>query len=431
VKILHTADWHLGDRLKHIDRTSDLQRGVEQIARYCDQHSVDVLLIAGDLLSELARPESLQVSLAHLSQTLRPFLLRGGTVLAVTGNHDKDVYCETVRRALQLAAPSTARAGDLLPGGRFYLITTPVHFRLADPHGNIVQFVGMPYPTAARYARDLPADSHADFDERRDLLRAAFVRRLRQIRSHLDPNQPSILTAHVNVLPTRPNLLFSQALDQDLAIDDPLLTRGWSYVALGHLHGPGSVLDLPHVRYSGSIERLSIVEKDQQKSVVLIDCGGADRVTDIQLLPLQATTFYDVVIQEPRKELPALVERYPEAATALVRCHIRFQPREDNLYEILASVARIFPRCYERTWSERSASSSSAGAAAHPASAPPTHDADSVSSEPNSRAADALVPCTATSLRELVLGYLSHQLVADADRADLLKLAEQLMEETD
>ena len=85
MRILHTADWHLADRLKQIDRTADLQRAVQQIARYCDEQSVEVLLIAGDLFSELARPESLQASLAHLSQTFRPFLVRGGTIIAIAG----------------------------------------------------------------------------------------------------------------------------------------------------------------------------------------------------------------------------------------------------------------------------------------------------------------------------------------------------------
>src|SRR5690349_10805469 len=57
MKILHTADWHLGDRLGRIDRTEDLRRAVERVARYCGEHQVDVLLVAGDLFSELARPD--------------------------------------------------------------------------------------------------------------------------------------------------------------------------------------------------------------------------------------------------------------------------------------------------------------------------------------------------------------------------------------
>ena len=54
MRILHTADWHLGDRLGRQDRTDDLRRAVERVAGYCNSEKVDVLLVAGDLFSELA-----------------------------------------------------------------------------------------------------------------------------------------------------------------------------------------------------------------------------------------------------------------------------------------------------------------------------------------------------------------------------------------
>src|SRR4051794_32729356 len=60
MKLLHTADWHLGDRLGRIDRTDDLRRSVERVAGYCESERVDVLLVAGDLFSELARPDGLR-----------------------------------------------------------------------------------------------------------------------------------------------------------------------------------------------------------------------------------------------------------------------------------------------------------------------------------------------------------------------------------
>src|SRR3954470_22750832 len=86
MKILHTADWHLGDRLGRIDRTADLQRAVERVAQYCKDEQTEVLLIAGDLFSELSRPEGLRQSIAHFRATFGDFLLNGGTVVAITGN---------------------------------------------------------------------------------------------------------------------------------------------------------------------------------------------------------------------------------------------------------------------------------------------------------------------------------------------------------
>ena len=67
MRILHTADWHLGDRLGRIDRTGDLRRAVERVAGYCTSERVDVLLVAGDLFSEMAGPDGLRDAMRHLA----------------------------------------------------------------------------------------------------------------------------------------------------------------------------------------------------------------------------------------------------------------------------------------------------------------------------------------------------------------------------
>src|SRR5437588_7247127 len=121
MKILHTADWHLGDRLGRIDRTDDLRRAVERVAAFCEEKQVDVLLVAGDIFSEMSRPDSLRESIEHLQQTFEGFLLGGGTIVAVTGNHDNENFCQTLQLVMTLAAPAAGVTGDLRPGGRFYL----------------------------------------------------------------------------------------------------------------------------------------------------------------------------------------------------------------------------------------------------------------------------------------------------------------------
>ncbi len=432
MKILHTADWHLADRLKQIDRTADLQRAVERIADYCDQEQVDVLLVAGDLLSELAKPESLQSSVAHLSHTFRPFLLRGGTIVVLAGNHDSDIYCETLRRAFQLAAPSVARAGDVVPGGRLYLIVRPVQFQLVDPHGMPVQFVCMPYPTTSRYPLRASSNAFSDFRHRRELLRTEFVSRLNTIRDKLDGRYPRVLAAHVNVIPGRSTDLFRTNADADVLVDDPGMFADWTYVALGHLHAPQQVNDWNHVRYSGSIERLSITEKNQHKGVVLVELTSDPGRAIRHFLNLPATPFYDVRITNPQQELPRLKKRYPDASEALVRCHVRYRSGKDNLYDILAQLSRIFPRCYERTWSAQASRGTSPDSRPHTVTGKP-----SCEGIPSNKTKSLDTPELDTlfqargSLRQTVLEYLNSRLADDPDRADLLSLAQELLEEDD
>src|SRR5215831_14749019 len=177
MRILHTADWHLGDRLGRIDRTADLRRAVERVAAYCAQHEVEVLLIAGDLFSEMARPDNLRASIEHVQQTFQPFLLGGGTILALTGNHDNENFCQTLRLVMTLAAPASDEPGSLHPPGRLYLATNPTFLRLAGRDGEEAQFILMPYPTPTRYLRDEEMQRYASLEEKNRHLQAAYARK--------------------------------------------------------------------------------------------------------------------------------------------------------------------------------------------------------------------------------------------------------------
>ena len=90
MKLLHTADWHLNDRLVGQDRTDHLRRRVERVADICRREDVDVLIIAGDVFSEQATDAQVASSFRHLRSTFQGFFGRGGNILAITGNHDQD-----------------------------------------------------------------------------------------------------------------------------------------------------------------------------------------------------------------------------------------------------------------------------------------------------------------------------------------------------
>ena len=157
MKILHTADWHLGDRLGRIDRTDDLRKAVERVAAHCKAEKVDVLLVAGDLFSELARPDSLRETIRHWQAVFGEFLETGGTILTLTGNHDNENFCQTLVHAMTLAAPTVGKAGELVPPGRLYLAADPTFVKLQDRMGGYeVQFALMPYPTPGHYLRGEP-----------------------------------------------------------------------------------------------------------------------------------------------------------------------------------------------------------------------------------------------------------------------------------
>jgi exonuclease SbcD len=358
MRILHTADWHLADRLGRQDRTQDIRRAVERVAGYCAEEKVDVLLVAGDLFSELAGPEALREAIRHLHETFGPFLRGGGTVLALTGNHDKESFCQTLRHAMSLAAPAAGATGDRVQPGRFYLATEPTLLRLADRgHDKDVQFILMPYPTPSRYLREEAAQRYQGLDERNRHLLTAYNTQLQAIQhgERFDAGLPTVLAAHVHVRGAELPTLFRLTEQEDVVFSDADLPTGFAYVALGHIHRAQCIAGQRHVRYCGSIERLDLGEQHDEKGVVLIDVGPTGLTAPPRTLPLEATPIYEVEINQPRLEIPFLSEQYPGASAHLVRIRCRYTAGVDNREETLRQLEEIFPRWYDREITEAGA----------------------------------------------------------------------------
>src|SRR5688572_27399458 len=158
MRVLHTSDWHMNDRLGRQDRSLDISCALEQFAHYLDEGRVDVMIVAGDIFSELSTREQLRDALGEIRRIFLPFLERGGTIVAISGNHDNDVFFETMRNALDLALPTRKpkprhKITQAYAGGRLYAVPRPRVLPLKDHKGQVVQFVLMPYPTARCYLR--------------------------------------------------------------------------------------------------------------------------------------------------------------------------------------------------------------------------------------------------------------------------------------
>ena len=358
MRILHTADWHLGDRLGRIDRTDDLRKAVERVAVHCKEQAVDVLLVAGDLFSELARPDGLRETIRHWQDVFHGFLEGGGTILTLTGNHDNENFCQTLVSAMTLASPTVGRPGETVPPGRLYLAADPTFIRLEDRLGGFpVQFVLMPYPTPNRFLRTETGLKYGSPEEKNKLLVGAWADALREIRAHpkYDLRAPAVLGAHVHVHGSNigPSL-FRITEEEDVVVQGADLPEQFDYVALGHIHKP-QWLGAPHMRYSGSIERMDLGEQGDQKGVVIFEIGPDGRNEDPTVLPLPATRVYEVVVLEPIDDIPRLKQEYANAGDDLVNLQIRYTAGKDQLEDVLRDLDRIFPRWYARDWKETGA----------------------------------------------------------------------------
>lgn len=350
MRIIHSADWHLCDRLGRVDRTADLKDRVEHVAQLCEKHAADVLLVAGDLFSEQASLDQMTDSLGHLGKTFRPFFDRGGTLLAVTGNHDRDGKINFLRSGMSLVAP-LVKAGTRLPAGRLYLLNGLFHGILEPRPGDAVQFVLVPFPFASRY--DLSAADYRSKEEETRLLHAKVAQWVGGVanRDGFDPTLPTVLAAHLHVRGAELHTLYKLTDRDDVLFDFADLNPGWAYAALGHIHKPQALNGAANVRYSGSLDRLDFGETHDEHGVLLVEVNGSKAVEPVRL-PIPATPFHTIDLADPEAELPGLADRYPDRETAIVRVRVAPPAGDMSRDEVARQLRRLFPRLHDLTWAD-------------------------------------------------------------------------------
>lgn len=348
MRILHTADWHLNARLGRVDRQPDIVARLNELAAYLEEHAVDVLLVAGDLLNGYARSDALASALRDVNQVFKPFLLRGGTMVVLSGNHDHERTFAMLHSALDLAHPLTEHSTDPRPGGRLYLCHRATCMMLGGNGVQPVQFVLLPYPTSARYLFDEDTQIRS-LEERHRKLQQALMAQLDHIRREvLDSRLPTVLAAHIYVRGSQVSNLYDISETEDVVFESGAIPTSWAYVALGHIHNAQALPGAPHVRYAGSIERLDFAERDDAKGAVLVEVGPQGLVGEPVVLPLDATPIYEVMIDDPETQLPGLADRFSDRDRALVRYSLTWEPGKHDRDEICRLLEMIFPRWYAR-----------------------------------------------------------------------------------
>jgi exonuclease SbcD len=94
MRLLHTADWHLGKVLKGVDRLPEQRAVLAEIVALAVEEAVDLVVVAGDVFESGAPPPEAQ-RLAF--ETLLALRATGADVVVVAGNHDNADAFEAVR----------------------------------------------------------------------------------------------------------------------------------------------------------------------------------------------------------------------------------------------------------------------------------------------------------------------------------------------
>lgn len=287
MKLLHTADWHLGKLVQGVYMTEDQRHVLEQLMDAIRAEKPDAVIIAGDLYDRAVPPTE---AVDLLDEALRRIVIDMETpVLAISGNHDSPDRISF--------GTSMMESRGLYLAGQLREDRGPVILR--DEHGEVHVHL-VPYADPAQTRHWMGDDSIRTHD---DAMRAVVSR----IEKSMDPNARHVLVGHAFVTPTGESALNTSESERPLAIGgaehvSAAHFRSFHYVALGHLHQAHYVLH-EHIRYAGSPLKYSISEEKHNKGylIVELDEHGHASVEKRELQPLRDMRRVEATLEELEK----------------------------------------------------------------------------------------------------------------------------------
>ncbi len=234
MRLLHTADWHLGKVLKGVDRTPEIWEGLEALLEVVRKDRVDLLVVAGDLLDRPQVPGEVEKLLIEFFLRLEELRV---PALVIAGNHDP-------KERLQALSPLLARFGVRVLG----------ELRLRG-EGGVVDLGGLevgllPFLSERVLVRRLALEG-----EKRHQTYAEAMRRL------LDNLKSPLMVGHFALEGARPGGgEFAFHLGGNYVVPRAALPLEARYLALGHLHRQQQASEAPLAWYPGSLVQLDFGE---------------------------------------------------------------------------------------------------------------------------------------------------------------------------
>lgn len=339
LRLLHTADWHIGKYLKHFSRIEEQKQMLDEINRIAQAYAVDIILIAGDVYDNYKPTNEaeriLLKGLFELSQQGKRL------VFLIAGNHDSPDRISN----LSIFGSATGIFGHGHPGktdaidhgihiGAWYVKQEGDIFHCQRQSDQLLfSLIATPFVNEIRIGRLLPKDQQL----------AGYLKNYWQnLVEKLPTESIRIIMAHQFVVEDRKRHIMVEdeaenkiVIGGSEAISPETFPKAISYAALGHLHRPHQVAQ-NHIRYSGSPLAYSFDERTHQKSIFILEAtpGGIQHIQSITLQSGRRLIEQEINTAD---EMRRFLDAQPNALFSFL---FRFQPKETDM-EWMKSEERI------------------------------------------------------------------------------------------
>ncbi|WP_336704133.1 exonuclease SbcCD subunit D [Chryseobacterium indologenes] len=276
MKILHTADWHLGKRLDRFSRLEEQVLVMNEIVQIADEQNVDLVLIAGDLFDNF-NPSVEAAELFY--KTLKRLSLNGKRpVIAISGNHDSPSLID--------APDPLARECGIILIGHPKAEITPFgtdYFNIINSKEGFIELKidGINFPVRilhTPFANEIRLKEYFGENKEEEINKVLSQTWKNLADQFCDDSGVNLLTAHLYMNKRGAEILEEPEAEKPIKIGNADLIFSDSipeqiqYTALGHLHGFQNIgtKEKP-VIYSSSPLCYSFSEAGQTKYVSIID----------------------------------------------------------------------------------------------------------------------------------------------------------------
>jgi len=261
MKILHTADWHLGHRLHEQSQIEEQTLFLAWIENYIIDNTIDVLLISGDVF-DTGSPSNQSLEM-YYSFLVKLKATTCKSIIITGGNHDSAGTLNAPKYLLDaLSIKVVGKATENIEDEVFEV----------EINEEKVIIGAVPYLRDGDIRRAVAGES---FDELTDKYKKALINHYKasaeQCKLINTSKAPVIAMGHLfaiggSVSDSEQNI-YVGTLGHIGEEDFPAY---FDYIALGHLHRPQIIGGNDNIRYSGSPHILSFSEINYDKKVIVL-----------------------------------------------------------------------------------------------------------------------------------------------------------------
>lgn len=271
LKIIHTADWHLGQSFFGYDRQPEHTAFLKWLAETVADRQIDVLLIAGDVFDVANPSASAQRQFYHFLKEIN-LANPGLQVVVVAGNHDSAARLEAPNPLLEelgIAVVGVVKRNEL---GEIDFNSLLLPLRHRD--GSVQAYcMAVPFLRQGDYPPTDQKDQNTYVAGVERMYRSLYEFAKEKAGTEL----PLVAMGHLHVLGAelsdddRSERVIMGGLE---SVTSDSFPRELAYTALGHIHKAQKVGGREEVRYSGSPLPMSFSETNYRHQVVLVTLDG-------------------------------------------------------------------------------------------------------------------------------------------------------------